>query len=300
MIIDVTIIAAFFGVVSFVLLLWYVFGDRPTRVDSRLASMGGQQASLGETLQQSTLPKIGAAFMPDKEANRDKLNNRMLQAGLYRKHSLGFFLGLRLLMLVCPVAIGLTLNAVGLLPFAEAVAYGAFAGLAGTLLPALWLGHRKTKRQRLIRRSLPDALDVIVICLEGGLSLPASFDRVASELRTAHPLLADEMSILKREIQLGSTTGEALKKLANRFDIEELRSMASVVSQAELYGASVTKALRVHADTLRLKRHQHAEAEAQKAPVKLVFPTVLCIFPALYIVMMTPAFMTVFDALDVF
>ena len=139
---------------------------------------------------------------------------------------------------------------------------------------------------------------MIVICLEGGLSLPASFDRVASELRTAHPMLADEMAILKREIQLGNTTGEALKKFANRFDIEELRSMASVVTQAEKYGASVTKALRVHADTLRLKRHQNAEAMAQEAPVKLVFPTVLFIFPALYIVMMTPAFMTVFEAWD--
>jgi tight adherence protein C len=298
--IDLTMVMAFGGVTSFILLLWYLFGDSPSRVEKRLASVSGQQSSMKGTLQRSTLPRIGAMVMPENMTRREMLNRRVIQAGLYHKHSLGLVLGIKLLLMVCPIGIGIGLSGLGFLTLNEAVGFGAFIGLAGTLIPVIGLNYLKSKRQKKIRRSLPDALDVIVICLEGGLSLPASFDRVACELRTAHPMLADEMAILKREIQLGNTTGEALKKFANRFDIEELRSMASVVTQAEKYGASVTKALRVHADTLRLKRHQNAEAMAQKAPVKLVFPTVLFIFPALYIVMMAPAFMTVFDALGDF
>jgi tight adherence protein C len=145
---------------------------------------------------------------------------------------------------------------------------------------------------------MPDALDVIVVCVEGGLSLPASFARVSAELREAHPLLADEMSILQREVQLGRTTGEALREFADRFDVDELRSLASVVTQAERFGASIVNALRVHADTLRVKRHQNAEAMAQKAPVKLIFPTVLMIFPALYIVLMGPAAVQLLEMLE--
>jgi len=108
------------------------------------------------------------------------------------------------------------------------------------------------------------------------------------------------MAIVQREVQLGRTTGEALKDFANRFDAEELRSLASVVAQSERFGASVVKAMRVHADTLRLKRYQWAEAQAQKAPLKLIFPTVLLIFPALYIVLMGPAGVRVMEMLDRF
>jgi tight adherence protein C len=159
------------------------------------------------------------------------------------------------------------------------------------------LDRKKRDRQNQVRRSLPDALDVIVVCLEGGLSLPASFARVGSELRTAHPLLASEMRILDREIQMGRSTGEALKQLAGRFDLSELRSLASVVIQAERFGASVNKALRVHADSLRLKRQQRAEELAHKAGTKMLFPTVLFILPVLFIVLLGPA---AFQIIDVF
>jgi tight adherence protein C len=144
---------------------------------------------------------------------------------------------------------------------------------------------------------MPDALDVIVVCLEGGLSLPGSIHRVSTELRTAHRTLAAEMTIVQREIQLGRSTGEALQRFANRFDVEELRSLASVILQAERFGASVIKALKVHADSLRLKRRQKAEEMAQKASVKLVFPTVLFIFPSLFVVLVGPA---VFDIIGMF
>jgi tight adherence protein C len=183
----------------------------------------------------------------------------------------------------------------------QGILLGFLVGVLGNMIPVLWLGHLKRRRQKNIRRAVPDALDVIVICLEGGVSLNGSFQRVAEELKQAHPLLSSEMAIVLREIQLGRSTGEAMRNFADRFDAEELRSLAAVIIQAERFGASIVEALRVHADDLRLRRHQYAEAEAQKAPVKLVFPTVLFIFPALYIVLMGPAgvqLMEMFRKLD--
>jgi tight adherence protein C len=155
--------------------------------------------------------------------------------------------------------------------------------------PSFWLDSRKGARQTTFRRALPDALDLLVICLEGGLSLPGSLKRVASELRTAHPPLATELNIVQREIQLGRSPGESIQQMGFRTDLEEIRSLASVITQAERFGASLVKSLRVHAETLRVKRQQHAEELAQKASVKVLFPTLLCIFPAVFVVILGPA-----------
>jgi tight adherence protein C len=148
-----------------------------------------------------------------------------------------------------------------------------------------------------MRRALPDALDLLVICVEAGLSLPAALVRITKELRSAYPMLALEMMIVHREIQLGHTTGEALKRFGDRFDLEEVRSLASVIRQAERFGASIVNAIRVHAETLRHLRLEQARERAQKATVKLLFPTVLCIFPAMFVVILGPA---VFDILELF
>jgi len=155
--------------------------------------------------------------------------------------------------------------------------------------PSFWLDSRKSNRQISLRRALPDALDLLVICLDGGLSLPASMRRVATELRTAHELLARELNIVQREIQLGSSPGVSLQNLGVRADLEEIRSLASVITQSERFGASLVKSLRVHAETLRTKRQQHAEEMAAKAAVKVLFPTLLFIFPAIFVVILGPA-----------
>jgi len=166
---------------------------------------------------------------------------------------------------------------------------GALGGVVGMIGPSFWLDRRKSERQLAFRRALPDAMDVLVICLEGGLSLPAAFKRVANELRGAHPSLAAELLIVEREIQLGRSTGEAMRQFGERADLEEVRSLASVIIQSERFGASLVRALRVHADSLREKRLQHAEEMAQKAATKILFPTLLFIFPGVFIVILGPA-----------
>ena len=290
-------------IISAVWLIVLMVSGREDSVDERMDRVSEQKprkdaSFTSADFASARLPKMGAMLMPADESKASKLKARLRQAGLYRRHSSALYLGVKLVFMVAPMGVGVVLSVLGLTSLLHGVVFGAVVGLVGNLLPSLWLNHLKNGRQKKIRRALPDALDVIIVCLEGGLSLPAALAKVTSELKAAHSLLADELAIVGREIQLGRSTGEALKQLADRVDAEELRSLASVVVQAERFGASVVKAFRVHADSLRLRRYQYAEAQAQKAPVKLIFPTVLCIFPALYIILMGPAGVQLLDMLS--
>jgi tight adherence protein C len=232
-------------------------------------------------------------LLPGDEEQRRRLGDRLIQAGLYKRGSVAFYVTAKLVLALLPVLIGIVAAGAGVLTFRQAIMFGVPTGVFGTIIPSFWLDIKKRQRQAALRRALPDALDVIVICVEAGLSLPAAFVRVSQELRTAHPMLAGEMTIVQREVQMGCSTGEALRRFADRFDLEELRSLASVVLQAEKFGASVVKALRVNADWLRTKRYQRAEEKAGQAAVKLLFPTIFFIFPALYVVLLGPAFLDI-------
>jgi tight adherence protein C len=232
-----------------------------------------------------------------KEERRRKLGERLVQAGLYKRNSTGFFYVTQGLLGGVPVLVGFAAATMGFTTLPAALLIGAMTGVAGIIAPGFWLDAQKSRRQTAMRRALPDALDLLVICVEAGLSLPAALVRITKELRTAYPMLALEMMIVHREIQLGQTTGEALKRFGDRFDLEEVRSLASVIRQAERFGASIVNAIRVHAETLRHLRMEQARERAQKASVKLLFPTVLCIFPAMFVVILGPA---AFDILDLF
>ena len=236
----------------------------------------------------TTLPKMGAILLPKSEAEQTKLQTRLINAGFYGRQAVAVFLGIKLLLTLIPVAVAVSLWASRITSPQAALLIGMLGAVFGLIIPSFWLDWRKADRQGTFRRSLPDALDTMVICLEGGTSLPAAIQKVAIELRDAHPLLASELNIARREIQLGRSTGDALRQFSSRCDLEEIRSLASVILQSERFGASLVRALRVHADTLRGKRLQRAEEMAQKAVVKLLFPTVIFILPALFIIILGP------------
>jgi tight adherence protein C len=287
-------LAAFLMVSSLILLVSTLVGGRKNRVDVRLRDLAGKpdfdpdKESMAQ-LAYSALPTVGKALVPTDEKQRTKLQTRLIHAGLYGRQAMLFFLGVKLLLMVCPTLVGLAASALGLVTFTNGLIFGLLFGIVGLIGPGFWLDRRKAVRQTAFRRALPDALDVIVICLEGGLSLTGAIRRVSAELRTAHPLLAHELAIAQREVQLGRSTGEALRAFAERADLEELRSLASVIIQTERFGASLVKALRVHAETLRTRRLQQAEEMAQKAAIKVLFPTILFIFPGMFIVVLGPA-----------
>src|SRR5262249_42893053 len=159
----------------------------------------------------------------------------------------------------------------------------------GMLTPSLWVDYQRKRRQAELRRALPDAVDMLVLCVEAGLSLRAAVQRGTAELQLPHPRLARAMDIQLREVQLGLSVGEAMQKFGERCGLDEVRELAAVLLQSERYGTASVKALRLHSETCRQQRQQRAEERAQKAAVKILFPTLLCIFPAIFIVILGPA-----------
>jgi tight adherence protein C len=279
---------------SVVLLVFLLMSGRKNRLDIRLRDLANKGGGLPDPdplaqFAQTALPKMGASLLPKNETERTRLQTRLIHAGLYGRQAILIFLGIKLLLIVSPALIGVVAGVLGIVPMFHGLIVGAMLGIVGMIGPSFWLDRRKAARQTAFRRAIPDALDVLVICLEGGLSFSAAIRRVAAELKTAHPLLASELQIAQREIQMGRSVGEALREFADRTDLDEIRSLASVVIQAERFGASLVKALRVHAATLREKRLQHAEEMAQKAVIKVLFPTLLFIFPGIFIVLLGPA-----------
>lgn len=297
---------------SLVVLVFLLVGVRKSRVDQRLQGLepsGGTQSGLKGFFAsgaKGTAASLESAVSPvdrwtsrrmRQEEKKQGLRDRIEQAGLYKPQAVGMFVGVRIFLLILPAGLGVVAARMGMMTMVQGIVFGVLAGGIGTLAPSFWLDHVKRSRQTKIRRALPDALDVLVVCLEGGLSVPASFSRVARELATAHPMLAVEFQIVERQSQMGRSTGEAVREFAKRFDLEELRSMASVIVQAEKIGSSVVGALEVFAETLREKRSQRAEELAQKAAVKILFPTLLFIFPGIFVVILGPAAIQIYTTL---
>ena len=168
-----------------------------------------------------------------------------------------------------------------------------FAVFAGWIIPMGFLDRLVRQRQEKIRRSVPDALDLMVVCVEAGVSLDAAILRVAREIRLAHTDLSHELSVVNRKTNAGIPRDAALRSLWQRTGVEELRTLVSSMIQSEKWGTSIATVLRVSADTLRRKRRQVAEKKAKQAPLKMTFPLVLFILPALFIVIMGPALVQV-------
>lgn len=293
----------FAAVSSLVILVFMLVAGKKSQVEERLEHLTesrpvqpGPMAGGRTLLIENPVDQLAQHRMK-REEQKANLKDRLMQAGFYGSGVTGLFVVLRIVMLVGPAALGYLAAEAGMITLTQGFLFGAMAGLAGTLAPSFWLDHVKRSRQTKIRRSLPDALDVLVVCLEGGMSLNGAFARVAHELATAHPMLAVELQIIQRQTQMGRSTGEAVREFAKRFDLEELRSMASVIIQSEKIGSSVVTALTVFAETLRTKRFQRAEELAQKAVIKILFPTLLFIFPGIFIVILGPAAIQVYELL---
>ena len=287
------------AIVCFLGVIWLVVTGRREPVGERLQELESEQSRLFGKTPLKPLADMGdfRRAWSQKQERRQKLGERLVRAGLYRRNSVAFFYLTQAILGGIPILVGFAAGTMGLASPRMALLIGAMTGVAGLIAPGFWLDSQRRKRQTTMRRALPDALDLLVICVEAGLSLPAALVRITKELRAAHPMLAIEMMIVHREIQLGHTTGEALKRFGERFDLDEIRSLASVIRQAERFGASIVNAIRIHAETLRHQRMEHAREMAQKAAVKMLFPTVLCIFPALFVVILGPA---VFDIVELF
>jgi len=162
---------------------------------------------------------------------------------------------------------------------------------AGLVLPKLVLKHIARRRQHRLRLSLPDALDLLVVCVEAGMGLNQAIVKVAEELERTHPEISDELKLVNLEIRAGRTRGEALRNLGERTGVDDIISLAAMLIQTDKFGTSIARSLRVHSDSLRTERIQRAEEAAAKTTIKLIFPLLFCVFPALLVVILGPAFL---------
>ena len=231
------------------------------------------------------LRRLGAAA-PRSTAEMGKIQQRLVASGFRRPEALYVFLGIR-------VGIGLIAFAVLASPvlMRPNVGYALGACGFGYLVPGMLLARRAKARQHRIRLSLPDALDLLVVSVEAGLGLDQAIQRVGEELAYAHPELCEELRLVNLELRAGKARPDALHNLANRTGVDDLSSLVAMLVQTDKFGTSVAQSLRVHSETLRTKRRQRAEEAAAKTGVKMVFPLVFCIFPAIWVVTIGPAAM---------
>lgn len=236
-------------------------------------------------------PALSKPLQPKSETEQGKLNQRLAHAGLRGEAAPGLFLSMKFVgLIVGAVFAGGTMLFTGM----TQAALMRVVFVAGSLfyLPdlAVWLLARS--RKQAIFLSLPDALDLMVVCVEAGLGLDQAMRRVADEMKKSHRVIAEEFSISNFQLQMGKSRRDVLQDLGNRTGVDDLRALASVLIQAEKFGASVGQALRVQSDSMRTRRRQLAEEKAAKTAVQLIFPLVLFIFPGIFVVLVGPAAIT--------
>ena len=167
--------------------------------------------------------------------------------------------------------------------------------VVGFYLPSLWLRKRIKKRKEMLLDGLPDTLDLLVVCTEAGMGLDAAIDRAAEEMNLDNKVISEEFRLYNMELKIGKTRQNALKALALRADLEEVKNLATLLIQTDKFGTSVAGALRIHSDYMRVQRAQRAEEAASKLPIKLLIPLIFCIFPALFVVILGPIIIQLFQ-----
>jgi tight adherence protein C len=235
------------------------------------------------------LSDVGKLLPSSKDMSTTKL--MLVRAGYRRPEAVMALRGAKVLL---PVVFLAGAYFSGLTESGNAMLIYILALLGGFLLPDMWLSRRVRRRQTILRKALPDALDLLVVCIEAGLGLDQAFMRVSQELRITHPELCSELDLVNAQIRIGRTRIEAMRDLASRTGVDDIKALVAMLIQTDRFGTSVSQSLRVHADDMRLKRRQRAEEAAAKTPVKMVPPLVFFIFPALFVVILGPAIITIF------
>jgi tight adherence protein C len=266
--------------------------DTPAALERR------RRQATGERLK-GVLQAFGEAAQ-ERSKDTSALRLRLIQAGYPGAAAVPMYLGLRVAV---PAVMGM--GAALLLP---SMGYSApktlimsiYFGALGYVLPSWMVGRRSRKRQKEMQKALPDALDMLVVSVEAGLGLNQALVRVSEEIYRISPVLSEQLALVNLEIRAGTAREEALRNLADRTGLQDISSLVGMLIQTDRFGTSVAQALRVHSETMRTKRRQRAEEAAAKTTIKMVFPLVFCIFPALFVVILGPALIQIYKALSSF
>ncbi len=290
------------------LAVWAVMSmvaDRPVNAEERLkrvlnpatrrpdaASTARQQDKFQAKVTQAA-NKLGKSLKPSNESDLGKLRLELLNAGFRGENAVAVYQGLKFfaLLLCLVIAAPFVMSKFGM--NRSSMTYMVAAAGLGYYLPGVIVGQIKKRRMEAIFLGLPDAIDLMVVCVEAGLGLDIAMRRVTTELATACPSLCEEFAISNFQVQMGRARREVLRDLGIRTGVDDLRSLAAVIIQAEKFGSSIGSALRVQSDSMRVKRRQLAEERAAKTAVKIMIPLVLFIFPGVFVVLVGPAALTI-------
>jgi tight adherence protein C len=286
-------IAVFLLIASVGMLLFY----RETmlkRIAEVINPAAAKPKSMMETIQQTGLSIGGVVehfdrYIPKTQAEVGVTRQRLIRAGYREEGAVKYFYGAQVLT---PIVLCLIAAVSGLGRLSPLFVYG-MALVLGYMGPGFWLGNRIKNRQKRLRLGLPDVLDLLIICIEAGLSMDQATARTASELRKAQPELCDELNVVVLEQRAGRPRADSWRNMADRTDVDSVRNLVSMLIQSEQLGTSIARTFRIHADTLRTQRVQAVEEAAAKLTVKLLFPLVFFIFPSLFIVVLGPAIISI-------
>jgi tight adherence protein C len=243
------------------------------------------------------LDSFGRRVVPVESADYGRMKIRFLKAGLHQVNAPAVYWGIKTFLMIClPVFfLACRITVFRLFGASATLTVCVLLALLGFYLPDIWLSVKIAKRRERIIEGLPDALDLLVVCVEAGMGLDSSFNRIAKEISLSNKTLSDELNLMNMELRAGKSRHNALRNLAARTDVEDLNSLVTLLVQADRFGTSVAQALRVYSDSFRTKRYQRAEEIAAKLSVKLVFPCILFIFPSLFVVILGPAAIRIYQ-----
>lgn len=257
----------------------------------------GQQTSVSNGLAERLRP-IAALTGPRKDQERRRVGRLLIHAGYRSANAPTLYYGAKgVAIVLLPVAVLLASPLFPTLPTKKLLLFAALAGYFGSLACSIWLDAQVEKRQRALRAGFADALDLLVVCVESGLGLAPALQRVADDLAVSHPELGEELALVNAEMRAGVDRGVALKNLAERTGLDDIRGLTALLVQTMRFGTSIADALRVYSEEFRDKRTQAAEEQAAKIGTKMIFPLVLCLFPSFFLVAIGPA---VIGLVDVF
>jgi tight adherence protein C len=243
--------------------------------------------------------KIGRRASATKVEDYSASRLKFLRAGIRHENALAVHWGVKIFLTVMFPAAFLLARTMVLttLSYQVGMAVTVLCALLGFYLPDIYLNHKAEERRQKNLQSLPDAMDLLVICVEAGMGLDSAINKVAEELGLGSPELSEEFHLMNLELRAGKQRADALKNLALRTNLDEIRSLTTLLVQTDKFGTSMADALRVYSDSYRTQRYQRAEEMAAKLPVKMVIPLVLCIFPSLFLVILGPAAINIYRVL---
>jgi tight adherence protein C len=244
---------------------------------------------------------LGKRIFPKQSSDYSQLRPKFQKAGFRNEKAASAFWGLKAFFSLCfPILfLIIMINHPATLTLLHKIAICCLLGLSGFLLPDVILNRMISKRSKSIFNGFPNALDLMAVCVEAGMGLDSSLNRIAEEIEIDNKTLSDELKLLNLELRAGRSRKQALEDFAMRSDLEDVRSFTTLLIQADKFGTSIAESLRVYSDTFRTKRYQRAEEIAAKLPVKLIFPLVFFIFPSLFVVILGPAVIRIYQALIV-